>query len=125
MAPRVRVEANEIASKVLLKGVAAGDNLVIHAIGRSAHQLRSLVGLLTERGYDVHLTLVDVPTDVAAQRVVTRLRETGRFTDPAEVLEVGTAPREAFDAVKLDREVVTHEMWSNDVERGQPPHRRD
>ena len=60
MAPRVRVEANEIASKVLLKGVAAGDNLVIHAIGRSAHQLRSLVGLFPQSGHVRESRNVDV-----------------------------------------------------------------
>ena len=80
----------------------------INAQGVHAESAQIIERLVTPRamaagdtGYTVEFSLVDLDPELAADHVVKRFYERGRFVDPEFVLEVvGTHPRAVFQELK-------------------------
>lgn len=90
--------------------------------GGGIENLRMRRQQLADAGYSVHLVLVDVPAEVAAQRLATRWQgKTQGFVDPQEALSVGNQPRVVYDALRAEGQFDSFDAYDNDVPAGQPP----
>jgi DNA repair protein RadC len=117
----VHRESSLIAYKrILPRAVANGDNVAIQTIGRDPESLRAIVRELAARGYAVHLRLVDVPGEEAARRALARWKAGDRFVDPDDILGIGNAPRDSYDALKGDREISSYVAYSNERPKDAP-----
>ena len=118
----VHRESDTIRDAVLNKALDAGDNIVMPLVGRTADNVRAIKQLLQDEGYTVHLRLVDLHPDRAAQRAVSRFNETGRFVDPHYIVnEVGLLPRENYRTLKQEGGWKTYEAHTTDVAPGESP----
>lgn len=122
-AARVHDESDIIVNTlVLAKALDAGDNIVWPLVGRDVAKIRELRDVLITEGYDVHLVLVDLPPEKAAQRAVERFEKTGRFVDPLYVLiGVGTRPQETYAILRREGGFASYVHVSTDVPQGYPP----
>lgn len=119
----VHQESSIIARRIMAKALNAGDNIVFSTIGKSLSTLKSTIETAREQGYDVHVTLVDVPTSEAINRAIKRFYETKQFVDPAFIAKVSDAPAATLDAL-LDEGVLDERQFSvisNDVPLGEAP----
>ena len=121
-AGRVHQESAQIAEELLLdRALENGDNVVLPLVGKNSNKIRRLRDVLVDRGYEVHLHLVDLPAEKAAARAVERFEQTGRFVDPHYVLNIGDSPAKTYDIIKSEGGIASYERFSNDVPRGQAP----
>lgn len=118
----VHRESDMIRDAVLSKALDAGDNIVMPLVGRTADNVRDIKQLLQDEGYSVHLRMVDLHPERAAQRAVTRFNETGHFVDPNYIVnEVGLLPRENYRSLKQEGGWKSYEAYSTDVAPGEGP----
>ena len=118
----VHEESSMIAEKVLKRSARKGENIILPIVGKDQAKLMRIATKLKKKGYTVNLYLNHVPPETAAQRAVERFTTTGRFVDPAYVLnEVGEKPLENFNQVKSHPIFNYYEHRSNNVARGESP----
>lgn len=119
----VHRETALIADEMMVgRAVDNGDNLVLPRLGKNEKTMRDLVNNLKANGYDVHLHYMDLPVEKTTQRALTRFDETGRFVDPAYILnEVAGKPKEVYNKIKNMEGVSSYEQFTNDVPKGQEP----
>lgn len=120
----VHQESANINAQLIKRGMENGDNIVFPTIGRNIDALKKLVDTAKEKGYEVHVTHVDLPIEKAAGRAIARYRDPkkGQFVDPHYIInEVGLHPRKNFAIIKTHEGVRTHQEYSNDVEKGTAP----
>ena len=118
----LHTEAADIAEGAVLKqAVINGDNIVMPVVGKNLGKMKAMIAEMKAHGYDVHLHLVDLPVDKAAERAIQRWKETGVFVDPDYVVNhVGLKPSKNYDILKKEEGVSSYAKYSNDVERGKP-----
>jgi hypothetical protein len=114
-------ESVEIRNRVMERAVENGDNIVFPTVGDPAMTLDVVRGMV-EAGYDVHVTLADIPPTVAAERVMAGVHEgTRHFRDPQAILDKGSDPLAAYEALKQEPGVVHYARYDNNVPKGQSP----
>ncbi|OQS03926.1 hypothetical protein THRCLA_03788 [Thraustotheca clavata] len=91
MNPHVRYamcqnEAKHIMSTNLNYAIKEKMNIILHGSGRSLDKYMDIVDSL-DQSYEIHVMCVDVPTDIALERVEARSRGYGRNV-PKDVVEV-------------------------------------
>jgi predicted kinase len=121
------VSAN-IASQILVKAMASGDNIVHPTTGYCPEYIMELVNTAKAKGYKVGVHLVDLPKEEAAKRVLNRavieingVRQVVNLTYALKV--VGDKPKAAFEKVIAQHRGLIDEYshWNNNVARGQKP----
>lgn len=115
----VHQESSDIADAIIGHAIVAGDNMVLPLIGKNPERVEELVRNLRNEGYAVYVHLNEVPLEKAAQRAISRFKETGRFVDPAYVLSIGNAPSITYNELKAKGLVNGYAKYSNDVEIGE------
>jgi DNA repair protein RadC len=120
------IDVRNIAMKSL---VARGANLVFPTVG-NPESTPAIVKDLQERGYTVHVSMVDLPNGKAAQRAFDGYMRTVRgepngrhFVSPQSILERGDAPRRTFAALSALPGVIADVPLDNDVAEGTPARR--
>ena len=118
----VHKESAWIASEIIARAIAKGDNMVIPRVGSSGGSVRKLLDQLEAAGYVTDLYLVDLSPTLSTGRVVTRFFRGGRFVDPLYVRgTVKENPRAAYQELKSHPGVSRFTWLDQDVEMGQPP----
>lgn len=118
----VHNESNDIKDMVLYRAFKNDDNIVLPVVGRTIESVKGIRDALKANGYNVHLRLVDLPIEKAAERAVKRFEHTGRFVDPDYILnKVGLRPKQNYDILKNEGGFDSYEAYSNDVSKGLPP----
>lgn len=122
----VHEESGDISGEVFKTAVSNGDNIVFPLVGKGLDKLRNINKLLKQQGYSTHLVMMDINPETAAKRAIARFEHTGRFVDPAYVLnEVGMKPSNNYDILKKEGEFDDFAKYSNDVPKGEKPRRMD
>ena len=117
----LHAESAAIRLAALEQVIPTGANLVYPTIGH-ATDTPTLIKALQRHGYTVHVHLVDVPPDVAAQRAVERFQKSvGHFVDPAHIFRRGEDPRRGFAAAADLPGVIAHAPLDNTVPHGTAP----
>ncbi len=121
-AAAVHEESWIITHNVLDKAIENNDNIVLPIVGSYPEEILEICNKFDSADYKIHLRLLDVSPEVAAERAVKRYDKTGRFVDPYYIYnEVGILPRENFYKLIHERYFDTHAFLSNEVPKGEPP----
>lgn len=115
-------EQKEIEKIARQRAIKEGANFVHNLFYRdeTPEQLIKIAKELKENGYQVKLTLVDLPHEEAAKRIVERNIRTNRFMDPLEVYCVGSFPRHNYEILKHTDYFDGYSLYSNLVPFGSP-----
>lgn len=112
-------ESARLNFNVMQRGFANGDNMVFPTVGVNENSLNRLIDLAHEKGYEIHIHHADLHPDKAAERVISRFKETGRFVDPDYLVNhVGLKSKENYDKVKSNGKVNTYTRYNADVPKG-------
>lgn len=121
-AAAVHEESWIIAHSVIEKAIENKDNVVLPLVGSHPEEILQICNKFEGADYKIHLRLLDVSPEVAAERAVKRYDKTGRFVDPYYIYnEVGELPRQNFYKLLQERYFDTYAFLSNEVPKGQPP----
>jgi predicted ABC-type ATPase len=90
------VEAHQVMNPIIQDSLARGDNLVIPLVGASSERIDKLIQEANAKGYEIHLSLVDVPSTEAMKRIVGRLEKGGLYVDPTYLASLGNRPLQNF-----------------------------
>lgn len=126
-AANVHVESGEIAEGPLLHAaLKRNQNVVFDLVGKNQTKMLELAYLLKARGYAVDLRHVTIPPIEAAKRAMTRFDETGRFVDPAYIIEtVGNRSDATYEALKNSGVLRNWESYDNSGPIGSKPKLRE
>lgn len=87
-----------VETMVLPRAFSAGDNLVVQTVGRDYRKLEDVIRQARRVGYRVHVHYVNVPPEVAVNRVIDRYRQTGRAVPIRyTVSDVDSKPRASYE----------------------------
>lgn len=121
-AGRVHEESKKIASEWFDTSVLNGYNVVYPIVGSNLQKVLKTIEYLKANGYSVHLHLNELSNNKATGRAIKRFFETGRFVDPALVMEYGNKPSQVYDEIRqLEGYIDGYSRYSNDVPYGQQP----
>lgn len=128
-------ESSDITEKQLLpQAIAARHNLQFDLTGKNGEKLAQQAEELANRGYDIHICHVKLPSEKAAYRAWMRFRkgafvtegEPGRFVDPQySGVDVDGKPDQTYQRLKSHPAVRSWMQVSTDVPRGQAPQTLD
>jgi predicted ABC-type ATPase len=90
------VEAHMIMNPIIADSLKRGDNLVVPVVGASTEHIEKLIQNAKANGYEIHLSLVDVPPTEAMKRIVGRLEAGGLYVDPTYLASLGNRPVQNF-----------------------------
>jgi predicted ABC-type ATPase len=82
----VHDESSDIADELLEKCIEEKKNLLYDGTMKNLEKYQRLIKRLKENGYNIIVTVVDVPVDIAKERAHVRFLETGRKV-PNEIIE--------------------------------------
>ena len=99
----VHEESTDIGALVARNQLDKGNNIVLEKIGSNKATVNVLINLLRERHYDVHLVDIDVPIEVAMERMLKRFHETGRFVPLGYMKKVDHRPFKTFTYLRTIR----------------------
>ena len=118
----VQKEAETLKTEALEKAINKNYRIVMEDIGLSKKELSELIKKMKNSGYNVHLKMVHLPTDVAVQRIWSRFEETNRFVDPLFHRFFGKRPLKSYKSIiKSARDLSSYALYSNDVPKGKSP----
>ena len=122
-AAAVHVESVAIVGDfVLPRAVAAGDNILLPRVGKTADDVRDLAAALRSAGYSVHLILNHLDRAETTRRAIARWQRTGRFVDPDYVYNVvGDRPLQTYNQLKKEGGFDSYAYYVNDTPQGRPP----
>lgn len=121
-AGRVHEESKGIANEWFDTSVLNGDNIVYPIVGSDLQKVLKTIEYLKANGYSVYLHLNELSNHKATGRAIRRFFETGRFVDPALVMEYGNRPSQVYNAIRqLEGYIDGYSRYSNDVPYGQQP----
>jgi len=116
------VEAHMIMNPIIADSLKRGDNLVVPVVGATTEHLEKLIQNAKANGYEVHLSLVDVPPTEAMKRIVGRLEKGGLYVDPTYLASLGNRPVQNFkylaDKYMADGTISSYHQINN---MGRPP----
>jgi N12 class adenine-specific DNA methylase/predicted kinase len=117
-----RESSGIVWDRVFPHALEHGFNIILDTVGGDARSLSLRAEALRYNGYEVELDFVDVPAEVAADRLWNRYNEKAQgFVDPATPLKIGNAPEKAYEYLKEHQAVDVARRWDNNVERGEKP----
>lgn len=96
----VHEESAELAADVFARSVKAGHNMVLPKVGSSAASIEAYVQMLKDNGYTVEAVHVDVPVNIAAQRMLGRFVKTGRIIPPQFLRDAVIKSAQSYEQVK-------------------------
>ncbi|HHW41250.1 MAG TPA: hypothetical protein GXX19_08900 [Syntrophomonadaceae bacterium] len=119
----VHKESGDIVENFIMpRALENKDNIVLPVVGKDLKKMRERIDLFKAAGYKVHLVFTDLPVEKAVERAIARWKSTGRFVDPAYIVnEVGLLPRQNYDILKSEKGVDSYEAYSTDVPQGESP----
>lgn len=95
---------SDIHDRYLLpKAVKNGDNIVLPKIGKTSRSLNSLIEVLSENGYSVHLSYVGASEKKILERAASRAVRTGRVVPEEYIKSVGQQPLQNFKNIAKGR----------------------
>lgn len=126
---KIHEESKDIMRKILDECIKNNENIVLPIVGAKPQSLERYLRQFTNAGYDIRLTLVNLPKQKCMARNLMRYIETGRlihpnvlndYTNPKDTLElVKNAINELGDNYKYNIKFI-HE-YNNDVPYGHKP----
>lgn len=96
----VHRESKEITNELREIVAMKGDNVVVPTVGDEPEKISNMVSYWKNRGYEVDLVDVVVPSQEARTRMLKRFANTGRLIPFEYVDEVGDLPTETYDIIK-------------------------
>jgi predicted kinase len=107
-AASVHEEACDVAALVLGALIEKGSNVVIPRVGSRLQPINDLISVFKHRRYAVHVVLVDVPHDLAVQRMIKRFRINGRLIPPEYMKKIQGKPETVYRYLSRDGKVESH-----------------
>lgn len=98
---KVHEESKMIMRKILIKCIEANENIVLPIVGAKPWSIERYLKLFTNAGYDIRLTLVDLPKEKCMARNLMRYIETGRLIHPQKLYDY-TNPKDVLNTIKED-----------------------
>lgn len=98
----VHPEAANMGELFLDRVAFEGKNIVVPKIGKSLEGLQANIRKLETLGYEVSVSMVDIPQTESTRRVIARFFQTGRYVSPNYV--------RSFDPLKIDAVYATLKM---------------
>ncbi len=132
-AAAVHEESSDVLKQVLQPRAARNKhNVVFDVVGSNTKKTLDTAREFAERGYDIHIVHVKVPTYISAWRLATRFlknsfgrnaseKEPGRFVPPSYALSIGQMPDETYNAFKDAPFVKSWVQLDNYVPKNTPP----
>lgn len=120
-AAELHQESSDVVEGALLTyAFKKGDNIVLPIVGKSQSTIEKVAKLAKDAGYEVHLTLNQVPPEVAVARAEARAAKSGRVVPKDYILNsVGNKPLQNFNEFKLRSDLFdSATAFSNDVKKG-------
>jgi predicted ABC-type ATPase len=121
-ATRVHLESKLIFMLALENALRNDMNIVISIVGKTLQNIIKINYLAKENGYEQHIHLNEVSSNIACDRAMQRFKETGRYIDPNYILnEIGYKPSENYEKLKKMNIFDSYEKYNNDVPFGEKP----
>ncbi len=118
----VHEESSQISKALLEKAIGEDYNIVLPIVGNNIDNLRLLRDSLINLGYELHLHLMELEPEIAAQRAIERFETDGRFIDPDYIInKVGWSPSENYEMMLQEGGFISYEKYSNNVPKGERP----
>lgn len=114
-------EARSICDALIEKASDNQDNMIIDIPFAETEKVMGLCQKLKQKGYNIHLRLLDLPVKEALRRSVERYKETGRFIEPLLYQYTGDTTRHVYkEVVKLSSDrLSSYAAYSNNVPPGE------
>ena len=117
---QVHAESASIVENIMLDAaLAENKNIVLPMIGRNQNKVERILDLFSEKGYAINIHYVDLPLEIAAQRMLTRHSETGKLIPIEYLMSIGDSPTTTYNAVKTRSGVNGYKKVDNNVAFGQ------
>lgn len=98
----VDVAMNKVVSTVIDKG----ENVILSCVGYKMSSVEERVSMLKNRGYNVTLVYVDIPTEVSAYRSLLRTLKDGRYVSLKYIFDCDRKPFDVFETIKANNGMV-------------------
>lgn len=98
---KVHEESKQIMRKMLTKCIDNCENIVLPIVGAKPQSIERYLKVFTNAGYDIRLTLVDLPKEKCMARNLMRYIETGRLIHPQKLNDY-TNPKDVLNMIKED-----------------------
>ena len=96
---KIHEESKQIMRRILNICIENGENIVLPIVGAKPKSIERYLEQFTNAGYDIRLTLVDLPKQKCMARNLMRYIETGRLIHP-QVLNNYTNPKDTLELIK-------------------------
>lgn len=96
----VHAESSNLAQLMLRAAVESGDNVVLPKTGGKLGSVKATMEGLKNAGYTVDLIFMNVGTDEAYRRMISRFIDRGRLINPDYMRGIGLKPAETFSILK-------------------------
>lgn len=96
-------------------------NIVYNMIGDDAEWLQEMIDMVKDKGYEVHLLLIELDRFKCVKRAYQRYKEKGRYLSLPLLFDVySNNPTISFFKNILGNQVTSYAYINNDVELGEP-----
>lgn len=117
-AAAVHEESSELVEgRIVPEGIEGRHNMMFDFTGNSAPKMMRIAEMLKDKGYDVHVVNVKVPTYVAVSRAWKRFTSSGRFVPPDYVKEVDGNPERTYTELQKNPAVKSWAEVDNGPDR--------
>lgn len=118
----VRSEGESIRDSVLDSAKEKGYSIIYEEFGIYEKEVLQILERMKASGYKIHLIMVDLPADKAAQRAISRYKETGKFSDPLLHRFFGKRPLKTYERLieSHPEYFSSYALYSSDVPKGEP-----
>ena len=104
--------AHILEDRIMPKVLARGDDIVLPCLGKTLDNLKARIDLLKENGYTVTVVKVNIPVEVAKQRLLDRFDKTNRYVSPVGIEEKSLLIDKNYGILKEGKEPeVRYEEW--------------
>lgn len=98
---KVHEESKHIMREMLKDCIKANENIVLPIVGSKPKSIERYLKIFSEAGYDIKLTLVDLPKEKCMARNLMRYIETGRLVNP-QIFNDYANPKDVLSMIKED-----------------------
>lgn len=109
----VHEESSGIMRRVLKRARDAGDDIMWARID-SPEKIVNDIKQLKDKGYTVHLKMLDVPVELAKETAVHQFLRTNRYVSPEQIGEYGSSVLDAYRAGEATGLLDSSEMYYRD-----------
>jgi predicted ABC-type ATPase len=94
-------ESSDVVEGMMVpRAIAGNHNMLIDITGTNSAKMDKMATALGQRGYDVHVVDITIPTELSIQRVNERFQRSGRFVNLDYARGINHKPDMTYTALK-------------------------